>query len=58
MFITFAGFRFLRGRIWKACGTRDVCVLRAADYYLETGDQSYWKTLNTLWNELVTAQCM
>jgi uncharacterized protein len=24
----------------------------ATDYYLETGDQAYWKTLNTLWNDL------
>jgi uncharacterized protein len=24
----------------------------AADYYLETGDPEYWKTLNTLWNDL------
>src|SRR6266852_4318421 len=28
----------------------------AADYYLETGDQAYWKTLNVLWKDLVTAQ--
>ena len=28
----------------------------AADYYLETGDPTYWKTLNVLWNDLVTAQ--
>jgi uncharacterized protein len=28
----------------------------ATDYYLETGDQSYWKTLNLLWNDLVTSQ--
>jgi uncharacterized protein len=28
----------------------------ATDYYLETGDQSYWKTLNTLWKDLVSAQ--
>jgi len=28
----------------------------ATDYYLETGDQAYWKTLNTLWNDLVSAQ--
>jgi hypothetical protein len=28
----------------------------AADYYLETGDQAYWKTLSTLWNDLVSAQ--
>jgi uncharacterized protein len=28
----------------------------AADYYLETGDQTYWKTLNTLWKDLVSAQ--
>ena len=28
----------------------------AADYYLETGDPTYWKTLNTLWNDLVSAQ--
>ena len=24
----------------------------ATDYYLETGDPSYWKTLNTLWSDL------
>src|SRR6267154_1312719 len=28
----------------------------AADYYLETGDQAYWKTLNVLWKDLVSAQ--
>src|SRR5215467_3213994 len=28
----------------------------ATDYYLETGDQTHWKTLNTLWNDLVTSQ--
>ncbi|MGD0891685.1 MAG: beta-L-arabinofuranosidase domain-containing protein [Terracidiphilus sp.] len=28
----------------------------AADYYLETGDQSYWKTLNALWEDLVAHQ--
>jgi DUF1680 family protein len=28
----------------------------AADYYLETGDQTYWKTLNVLWKDLVSAQ--
>jgi len=28
----------------------------AADYYLETGDQSYWKTLTTLWDDLSTRQ--
>jgi DUF1680 family protein len=28
----------------------------ATDYYLETGDQAYWKTLNALWKDLVTAQ--
>ena len=28
----------------------------ATDYYLETGDQSYWKTLNLLWEDLVTTQ--
>ncbi|HEX4546251.1 MAG TPA: beta-L-arabinofuranosidase domain-containing protein [Candidatus Acidoferrum sp.] len=28
----------------------------ATDYYLETGDASYWKTLNTLWNDLVSRQ--
>jgi DUF1680 family protein len=28
----------------------------ATDYYLETGDESYWKTLNTLWKDLVSAQ--
>jgi uncharacterized protein len=28
----------------------------ATDYYMETGDGSYLKTLNVLWNDLVTAQ--
>jgi uncharacterized protein len=28
----------------------------ATDYYLETGDQTYWKTLSTLWKDLVSAQ--
>ena len=28
----------------------------ASDYYLETGDPAYWKTLNVLWNDLVTSQ--
>jgi uncharacterized protein len=28
----------------------------ATDYYMETGDQSYWKTLNTLWEDLVGTQ--
>jgi DUF1680 family protein len=28
----------------------------ATDFYLETGDQTYWKTLNTLWKDLVSAQ--
>ena len=28
----------------------------ATDYYLETGDQTYWKTIETLWNDLVTGQ--
>jgi hypothetical protein len=28
----------------------------AADYYLETGDPAYWKTLNLLWEDLVRDQ--
>src|SRR5579885_217906 len=28
----------------------------ATDYYLETGDSAYWKTLNTLWDDLVSSQ--
>jgi DUF1680 family protein len=28
----------------------------ATDYYLETGDQTYWKTLNVLWNDLNSHQ--
>jgi DUF1680 family protein len=28
----------------------------ATDYYLETGDQSYWKTLNALWDDLAMHQ--
>jgi uncharacterized protein len=28
----------------------------ATDYYLETGDATYWKTLNVLWEDLVSRQ--
>jgi DUF1680 family protein len=28
----------------------------ATDYYIETGDESYLKTLNVLWNDLATTQ--
>ena len=28
----------------------------ATDYYMETGDDSYWRTLNTLWNDMVTTK--
>ncbi len=28
----------------------------ATDYYLETGDPSYWKSLNALWNDLTQHQ--
>jgi len=28
----------------------------ATDYYLETGDPAYWKTLDVLWNDLVKSQ--
>jgi hypothetical protein len=28
----------------------------ATDYYLETGDPAYWKTLNVLWNDLTAHQ--
>jgi uncharacterized protein len=28
----------------------------ATDYYLETGDQAYWNTLTTLWNDLSQRQ--
>jgi uncharacterized protein len=28
----------------------------ATDYYMETGDAAYWKTLNVLWEDLVSSQ--
>jgi len=28
----------------------------ATDYYLESGDGTYWKTLNVLWDDLVSSQ--
>jgi DUF1680 family protein len=28
----------------------------ATDYYLETGDPTYWKTLNVLWDDLTSGQ--
>ena len=56
-FITFPEFHFtsrthLEGHAVRAmyacCG--------ATDYYLETGDQTYWKTLNVLWEDLVSSR--
>jgi len=50
--IPFTGRTHLEGHAVRAmyacCG--------ATDYYLETGDPTYWKTLETLWHDLVTAQ--
>jgi len=28
----------------------------ATDYYMETGDEAYWRTLNTLWNDMTTTK--
>ncbi|HKR32128.1 MAG TPA: beta-L-arabinofuranosidase domain-containing protein, partial [Terriglobales bacterium] len=28
----------------------------ATDYYMETGDDSYWRTLSTLWNDMVSTK--
>ena len=28
----------------------------ATDYYMETGDATYWKTLNTLWNDMTATK--
>src|SRR5580765_1724820 len=28
----------------------------ATDYYMETGDDAYWKTLNTLWQDMVSTK--
>jgi uncharacterized protein len=28
----------------------------ATDYYMETGDPAYWKTLNTLWNDMTSTK--
>jgi DUF1680 family protein len=28
----------------------------ATDYYMETGDPTYWKTLNTLWNDMTSTK--
>ena len=28
----------------------------ATDYYMESGDSTYWKTLNVLWDDLITSQ--
>ena len=28
----------------------------ATDYYMETGDDAYWKTLNKLWNDMTTTK--
>ena len=36
---------------------RDVRVLRCDRLFMETGDSTYWKTLNTLWNDLTTTKC-
>ena len=50
--IPFASRTHLEGHAVRAmyacCG--------ATDYYMETGDEAYLKTLNVLWNDLVTSQ--
>ena len=28
----------------------------ATDYYMETGDPAYWKTLNRLWKDMTTTK--
>jgi DUF1680 family protein len=28
----------------------------ATDYYMETGDDAYWKTLNALWQDMVSTK--
>jgi DUF1680 family protein len=28
----------------------------ATDYYMETGDETYWKTLNALWNDMTSTK--
>ena len=40
---------------WHAVRAMYACC-GATDYYLETGDASYWKTLGVLWNDLVSSQ--
>jgi DUF1680 family protein len=59
-----------RGYVYHFCGTPFTSRTRleghavramyaccgATDFYLETGDAAYWKTLNTLWDDLVSSQ--
>ena len=56
-FITSAVFRSLRGRIWKA--TRCAPCMPVAERLTTTWKRAtnlIWKTLNMLWNDLMTSQ--
>ena len=54
--ITSAEFRSPRGRTSKGTRGAMYACCGATDYYMETGDPAYWKTLNELWENLVSAQ--
>ena len=52
-----AVFRSLRARKLEGHAVRAMyACCGATDYYLETGDPAYWKTLNALWEDLVAHQ--
>jgi hypothetical protein len=53
----FSGTPFTERRRLEGHAVRSMyACCGATDYYLETGDQTYWKTLETLWHDLITAQ--
>lgn len=57
MVYLFSGSPFTSRTIFEGHAVRALYAASgAADYYLETGDAAYWRTLETLWQDLVTGK--
>jgi DUF1680 family protein len=54
---SFSGIPFTRRRQMEGHAVRAMYACAGAtDYYLETGDQKYWQTLNHLWEDTVSTK--
>src|SRR5690606_16808595 len=53
----FSGKPFTERSGWEGHAVRAMyAACGAADYYAETGDKAYWKTLERLWRDLVSSK--